>query len=250
MDLLLRQGRVSEALETANAWLPGESGTRAELATAARRLHEFGHSGAALGLFAKALEGDGLEAGHRYDLLLRLADIQLGVARWRTLLEAAEIRPEDWPRRRRCIETITREMDRPRFAEVAAMLAEEAQRGENQLAFWLRQAELTDDPAVAGDIVWRLNESGQLTDGQLAWACGLWNGSQRPERVVQVVEARLRAGHDSLEPGVRGELAKAYELLDRPLDARRAWSIERPRFVPVEVQPAGAMGPRRGGGFM
>ena len=90
---------------------------------------------------------------------------------------------------------------------------------------------------------WTVFESGQLPPERVAWAATLMNRAGQFNRVIRVVEARLRAGNTA-DPAAAWQLHLAYQSSERPLDARRAATFDNlPAFRPAPV-------PRlQGGGF-
>lgn len=72
------------------------------------------------------------------------------------------------------------------------------------------------------------------------WACRMWNVAGQPERVIGLLEERLRRGR-GLSDSELVELALAYRQANRPVDARRAETtarIPKPNQGPTPNQRA------------
>jgi len=224
VELLLRLGRNRQAVAAADQWAALRHPGPDSLAAMAELVAGFAETDTADKFFGQAMSAAREDALLRYRLLRRWAAVQSGTARCRTLVEAALLQPAGSEQRRECCDALRRELTTAAHAETAAQLAERA-AADSALAAELRvcQAELTRDAALAAELVWTLHRAGQLGAGRLAWACRVWNDASQSQRVIDVCEAELRAGH-ALPPDAIDELAQAYRAADRHQDARRAAS--------------------------
>ena len=140
-------------------------------------------------------------------------------------------------------------------ADAAALLAAAGQNKviprRDRYAIMLRQAELELSPVEAANLYWRIDEAGYLPSEKLRWACHQMNLAKQPERVIELLERRLRSDAD-VPPPVLSELEAAYLSQQRPLDARRAYEQDPPPPTPPRPPVAtrrnrfapGLMGPR------
>jgi tetratricopeptide (TPR) repeat protein len=228
IELLLRLERADEAIEWLNAW--SENGKRIgeQLAAMAEILARYGHGTTADKLFAKALDNADLTRPRRYELLVRQAEIHTNERRWRILLEAASLQAPDSAQRGQCLAKVLTELDwGVVHAEMAGVLADEAEDLQIRRELRLRQAELTASPAESAEILWGVFKSGRLPESRLAWACRRWNDAARPNYVIQAAENRLRSSHQ-LSHDVRMELAVAYRSQGQLGDSQRASTSDRP----------------------
>jgi hypothetical protein len=108
-----------------------------------------------------------------------------------------------------------------------------------------RQAELTRRLAEAVQIGWQLHAAGQLPRARLPWLCGLSNQSGDSPRVIRELEPLLRQ-NVQLSDAALFELATAYRLVGRKLDARRASTC---LLDTATVDPPPSSAPTRGGNF-
>ena len=81
-ELLLRVGQTNDAIESLDTWRSEGPRPAEQLATMGEILAKYGQKAKADKLFTQALNQGGLEPGHRYDLLVRLANIHGGMRRW------------------------------------------------------------------------------------------------------------------------------------------------------------------------
>lgn len=79
----------------------------------------------------------------------------------------------------------------------------------------------------------------KLSDGEIAWACGLWNAARQASRTIEVLEDRLCRGK-ALDEVELKELAIAYRQANRPIDAQRA-DTTPPPSPPQPPGPPGAV---------
>lgn len=227
IELLLRLERAEEAIEWLMVW--AENGRRLgeQLAAMGEILARYGHGATADKLFAKALDNADLTRQRRYELLVRQAEIHKNERRWRILLEAASLQAPDSAQRGQCLAKVLTELDwGVVHAEMAGVLANEAEDPQIRRELRLRQAELTAAPAESAEILWGVFKSGRLPESRLAWACRRWNDAARPNYVVQAAENRLRSSHQ-LSDDVRMELAVAYRSQGRLSDSQRASTSDR-----------------------
>ncbi|MBX9791557.1 MAG: hypothetical protein K2Y37_21765 [Pirellulales bacterium] len=192
-----------------------------QLSHVADLLVHFGRRDDAEKLFTAALAREGLPADQRYGLLVARSACQVGLARWRTLLEAELSLPGDAPQLGVALASVLGELHQPIDAEVAAQLAAAFDQPRVRWPLVMRQAELTVDAAAAGELWWRAYQSGHLADDKLLAACVAMNDGGRSDRVVEVVEAKIRARHRTA-PHLLAVLETAYRRQGRAADARRA----------------------------
>jgi tetratricopeptide (TPR) repeat protein len=171
VELLLRLRRVDEAEKAAETWGAQAGPSVEELAQMAELLSSHHARSPAIAMLDRALAQDNLPPGRRHDLLLRKASLSDGLARWRLLVQAAEIESADSHPPQRTLDTLLAELHRPQQAEIAATLAAETNDPQLQTALRIRQAELTADAKAAGDLAWEIYRSRRLKDDRLAWAC-------------------------------------------------------------------------------
>jgi hypothetical protein len=194
-------------------------------------------------LFNVALAAKGLPPATRCTLLRRRAEVQRGLARWRSLLEAATLEQRFTPEQTVEFAEVLSELAAPSDARAAATLAQETKDARLRAGLLVRQAELAIDSKVGADLAWQVHEMGRLRTDRYEWACRLWNAADQPQRVIGFLEEKLRRGFTLVEPELV-ELATAYRNARRPVDAQRA-ATTRPAPPPQEPgQPA----PRSSGG--
>jgi len=221
IEILLRLGRHDRAGQ--EAW---SRGTRpetppTEAAELALLLARHGVRETADRLFDAALGAKDLPPSTRGDLLRRRAEVQSGLARWRSLLEAATLVRRTSPERTGEFAQVLSELTAPADAPAAATLAQETKDARLRAGLLVRQAELAIGPKVAADLAWQVHEMGQLPVDRHVWSCRLWNAANQPARVIDLLEERLRRGHALGGPEL-AELAAAYRQAHRPVDAERA----------------------------
>jgi hypothetical protein len=121
-------------------------------------------------------------------------------------------------------------------SDAAALLAAAAKNkgvpAGDRYAILLRQAEFESDPNAAADLCWQVEQAGYLPSEKLRWACHRMNAAKQSDRVVAMLEQRLRRGVD-VSPRVLSELEAAYLALQRPVDARRAYEQDPPPRHPT-----------------
>ena len=218
VELLLRLGRGEAAATAARQWATQNTATPQQLAAIAELLTRYGAHGCASELFDRALAAK-LSVEERCDLLRRRADLVEGLPRWKLLLEAATLQPLGSAHRAACVTSVCNELGFAQF-ELASQLVEQVQASDLRTALRVRQAELAPDGATTAELLWEVRSSKWFSEEHYQWACRLWNDQRKPDRVVEMAEARLRSGVELSLP-VQAELARAYRLLARPRDARR-----------------------------
>jgi hypothetical protein len=240
--LLLQLDRTQEAVATAADWADQARHDPSQLASMAELLADYAQQEPAERLFRLALTGEQLVDTARYRLLRRWAAIRQGVARVETLVEAAELQPAASPERLACLDLAGAELATAAHAETAGRLAAATKDADLAAELLVRQAELSRDRRLAADLAWKVYQSNRLADARLAWACGLWNGTGHASRTIQACEHVLRAGRP-LAAGTAEELAMAYRLAGRVLEARRAATTdEEPAADAARGQPVGLPG--------
>jgi len=125
IDALLHLERIGDAVRAARARAERPETPPGEMAVMAELLARFGQREPADGLFARALGHKGLSEYERRSLLRRRADVNIGLARWRLLLQAALLPSTSADQRDLLVQTVLRELVSPLDAELAGVLAEE-----------------------------------------------------------------------------------------------------------------------------
>jgi Ca-activated chloride channel family protein len=223
VELLLDTRHPEEALARAEARAARPGVEPEELAALAETLNQRGVPVVATRLVQQALGRPEVTDERRQRLLHRRADMESGLVRWRTLLEAMEALPAGSPIRSASAAIILNELNDQRQVELAGILAAEARDSWLKAALMLRQAELYAARAntdAAAEIGWSLFEAQQLPAERTEWLCRQLAASRRHDRLVQVVEARLRSGA-AVEKTLLNSLATAYDVLGQPAAARR-----------------------------
>jgi tetratricopeptide (TPR) repeat protein len=251
VQLLLETRRSGEAVALAQA-RAARKNTRPEvIASLAEALHQWGAVSEASKLIREALADKDLTGKRRQKLLHRRANLETGLARWRTLLEAVESLPSDSNERVGLIHTILGDLTDAAQSEQAGELGNETKDKTAQAAFRLRQAELyllRSNVDAAADIAWKLYETKELPADRFEWLCGRLAAARQDARLIRAVEDALRTGK-TVSPPLLDLLAVAYEAQGRTGAARRARTnahdLKPPPAPPAPVQ--GGIG--FGGGF-
>jgi hypothetical protein len=187
----------------------------------------------------------------RRQLLLDRAEFETGLPRWRTLVEAASLLPEDSNLRQSSVGQVTGEMAKSEESDLAGTLAQETKDPQIAAALWLAQAQNEVQRAnatAAADIGWKLYEEHQLPADRFGWLIIQMHAARQHERVIWFVEDRLRAG-EWVDPDVlQSTLPSAYEALGRTDAAKRARTQPRPPDSPKGQPGRGRLG-GMGGGF-
>jgi len=242
---LLALGRNEEARGLVAAWTDQWPGPPIERVEVAGRLAAHGLKEQAVRVCDQALATPGLTPAVRAELLGRRAEAQVGMARWRTLLEAATLlmpmlekdrgkaarEPLLRSPRPSPFYTLLFELNSAHDAAAAAALAAEAKSPLLRMHLLICQAELTPDPQVAADALQRAATLAPLPDEYVVWACRQWNAVGRPAEVIRELEGRLRAGKRLWEGGY-DLLEQAYRAVGRELDAMRAASSRSLEALP------------------
>ena len=159
-----------------------------------------------------------LAVSDRYALLLRRSTWNTGLARWRLLLEAEQLVPDDSPQRNAALSTVLAELDEPVDAEIARQLAGEFRLPRVHWALVMREAELVVDLAAWPICGGSWDRPTSLTGGgSFPPAAGSTRWAN--PRAISVVEARLRANLDPTAD-LLAQLHESYRGADRRLDAR------------------------------
>ncbi len=262
IEALVGLGKRAEAARALQTWSETPGRSSGQIVAMADLAAQRGLREAAVRLYEKALAEKAMPAGSRRELLRRKADAESGLARWRSLLAAAMLLPEQDPRRAEEVRVMLDELQEPGDAAAAEALAAEAPpaiRG----AILQRQAELTPDPRVAAEILWKAQALDRGFADRTGWWCQTWNHAERPQWVIQFLERQRREGAN-LTLGELVELERAYRAVGRPTDAQRAATtppapppaVETPPLALPPLSPGSpasprsrARGGRMGGGF-
>ncbi len=248
-DALLRLHRVDDATQAADAVLAAHGTTPEVLARLGEVFSGGGRPEQGSDFFARALGTEGLSAIDRQRLLTRQSRWQTGEARWRALLQAAELAGLKTRTGLALADLVLREMRNPTDATVAGRLADEFGDVTFRTQLKLREAELTANRASAADIALTLHDAGQLSADRFEWMIEKASLGGRYADVVRLLEVRLRSGV-RLSDALRQRLIRAYVWLGRTDDARRASSDEREepfRSNPPPQAAATGNGPVFGG---
>jgi hypothetical protein len=199
------------------------------------------------GYLARALGGQDVSAAARKELLIRQARWRKGVARWRLLLQAAELSDEDHRQRGSLVAQIVGEISEPQDVLAAGLLAEEAHDAEVKTLFKLHEAELTLDHQAAAAIALSMQAAGRVPADRFEWLVTTVLQGQRYEEAARLLEDRIRSNR-RLDDGLREKLLQAYKALGWQREVRRAESDgEEEPFK--SAPPPGARQWHGGGGF-
>ncbi|MBI3864156.1 MAG: hypothetical protein HY290_19915 [Planctomycetia bacterium] len=249
VQLLVEAGQLPAAVERARSRLTRDDVAAEDFPALADLLAGAGAQKEARGLITAALAHKGAVGLVRQRLLTRRADFETGLARWRTLVEAASLLPAGSELRPAAITQIVRELAQADEAHLAGNLAEQAKDPQTAVILWLAQAEGEVEHAnraAAADIGWKLYEANQLPVDRYGWFIGLLQAARQHERLIWFVEDRLRAG-DAVEADVLHTiLPQAYEALGRKDAAIRARTHPIP---PAQPDRNNQRMPGMGGGF-
>jgi hypothetical protein len=229
VELLLDLKHHDEALSIAAARAARSDVTSQQLAALAETLYKGRASEVAAKFMRQALEISGGSRKERYGLLLRRADMESGIVRWRTILEAARGLPADSPLRDSAARLLLGELTDASQVEFVEALAAEADDRKLAVQLLVRQAELyvlRANFAAAAEIGWKLFTAHELPSDHFDWLLDRLGAAEKNERLVQLVEERLRTGK-RLEQSQLDAAALAYEALGRPAAARRARTNSR-----------------------
>jgi len=240
VELLVELGRADDVVAAAEQWSSRGDAKAAELVAMAVLVARAERPETADALLRRALSSGQLSSDERPAAIMRRADLQEGLKRWKLIVEAASLLPEDSSARRAWVEALLAELSHPAHAEAAAGLATATDDPSLQVELRVRQAELCSDARQSGQVVWELFKAGRLPPDRLSWAAGLWNQAGTYARTIEACEARLRAGR-ILKWSLSPHLQEAYRELDRPLDARRA-ATEDPEVPPARALSSGSGG--------
>jgi len=244
LELLLDLGRRDEALSLAAARAARRDVTSQQLAALAETLYKGRLPEAAEKFMRQALEISRGSRKERYGLLLRRADMESGIVRWRTILEAARELPADSQLRDSAARLLLGELTDASQVELVEALAAEADDRKLAVHLLVRQAELhalrANFPAAA-EIGWKLYEAHELPEDQFDWLLDRLRAAEKNERLVQLVEEHLRSGK-RLEQSQLDAAALAYEALGLRAAARRARTNSRDFNAPRPRTPLPAAG--------
>src|SRR6185437_15694319 len=135
VQLLLEARRTGEAVAIAQARAARKDARSEEIASLAEALHRWGAVSEAVKLMREALSPNDMQGERRQKLLQRRANLETGLTRWRTLLEAVECAPRDSIERATSIQAVLGELTDPAQSEQAGELGEEAKDKTVQAAF-------------------------------------------------------------------------------------------------------------------
>jgi hypothetical protein len=215
IEALLRLERIPEVRE-----LVAKQADRgaADLNQLARLLTAHKHSDIADQLYGEALSRR-REREERGTLLEARATLHQGPTRWGYSLAALELFGAEF--RERELPSLLAEIRR---ASDVALLAKQVADPDLLRAMIVRQAALMQDPAESAKLLVTALSNGELPDDQLPWAARVLLDGRQAQRLVSLLEDRLRRDKP-LSPEVRELLQRAYESLNRPHDADRAVAI-------------------------
>lgn len=255
---LLQAGRTEEAVSLAKSRAEREGVAPEQVMALAEDLHRAQVSTEASELIQQALAHRDVTGERRLDFLLRRAGLESGITRWRTLLEAIAAVPAESHRRSAIVESLLAEFTSDDTADHAGLVAREARDDAVRTALWLKQADLDvaqSKPAEAAEIAWMLYESHLLPSQRIEWLMIRLYVARQDQRLIQVGEERLRAGHRIGQP-LLDSLAVAWEATGRMNSSLRAQTNSRDfKPAPKRNDAPGRRGPARagmggmGGGF-
>lgn len=163
----------------------------------------------------------------RRSLLKRMADQTKGLARWEALLTAIELAAATTDTSLE-LEGLLSELSQSRDPAAAAALSKLARVPLNRQLLLAAQADLLPNAAAAQEIYLKLHQEGFVfRDGLVAVSTRMLE-AKHPEHAAAIIEAAYR-DQPWLTTMERVLLVRAYEALQRPLDAKRAQSDE-PRW--------------------
>ncbi len=224
VQLLLETGLNAQAVAAANTRALRPDIQPEELVSLAETLHQWGSVTEASGLMRQALASRQISGERRYRLLKRRAALESGPVRWQTLLEAIDSVPGSATHRSESVEAILGDLTDPAQGDAAARLGDDSKNKAVQAALQIRRAELfalRSNAGPAADIAWELYQSKRLPARRHAWLFTRLAAARQHARLVEFVEARLRAG-EKLNPKQLEALAAAYDAAGRPDAAHRA----------------------------
>ena len=195
-------------------------------------------------LIAAALAHPGAAGPTRQKFLACRAGLESGGSRCRTLIEAASLLPADSSERATVIRQLTRELTKAGESGKAGLLAKQTQDAEIAAALWLIQADeevQQTNLAAAADIGWKLHEAQQLPSGRFDWFVDRLHAAGQHERVISILEDRLRAGERVATKVVHSILSAAYDAVGRKDEANRARSDTGPPQPPARPTVGGGM---------
>ncbi len=178
-------------------------------------------------LLEAALARPGLNDATKRQLLIRLAAAEKGLARWRTLVEAISLLPTDSKERPAPIRRLVSEIQKAKEAGQAGVLAEHTKDVQISAALWLTQAEhevQQAKPGLAADICWKLYLAKQLPADRFGWFIVQLEAAKQHDRVIALVEERLRSGATVEHDVLHTTLATSYDAAGRKDAAARARS--------------------------
>ncbi len=245
---LLALGKKDQAAALVAAWTGNWPGSPIDRVEIADRLVAHGLKAEALRVYDQALASPHLAPRVRSDLLRRRADVQVGLARWRSLLETSRLLLEAEEKDKKSapksayqvqeplllplpFRVLLAELNHPDHAAAAEALAAEAKHPLLRTHLLIRQAELTADPELAAAVLQRAAQPGPLPDEYVPWACSRWNATGRHALVIRELEGRLRAGKRLWETHL-ALLEQAYRAAGREQDALRAASSRTLEYWP------------------
>jgi hypothetical protein len=199
-------------------------------------------------LIAAALARKSTVESDREQLLTRRAETETGLARWRTLVEAASLLPVDSPARHKTVGKVFQEIAKTEDPSPASALAEETKDRQIGTALLLAQADFEvrqGNSKVAADIWWKLYEEHELPVARFSLFVSHLHRARQHERVISFVEDRLRNGETVDISVIESVLPLAYDAVGRHNDAKRARTTPRP----VESRRPQDQRMRGGGGF-
>jgi hypothetical protein len=252
VELLLKTGHPEEgiALAEERGKLPGT--TPEEMAILAETLHKGTALAPAAKMMREALARTESTGERRHRLLMRRADLEKGLTRWRTIVEAINALPDESSLRTAAADLILAELTKPDQVEQAGLLANAVNDKLVQAELLLRQADLfvaSSNAAAAADAGWTLYARKQLPAERFDWLVERLRAARETGRLIQVVEDGLQRGL-VLSQSQLDALATAYDTLGRSVDSQRARSNQRD-LKPSQAPAAPArtnFSPRGGGG--
>lgn len=242
IDLLLRNNKLEDAA-TAAKQLDGA--TEAQLLQLAALFASAGMHDIDDSLFERVRQQTQL-TGIDLSLLLsqRANQYPKGKNRWRLLLEAHAVTPEEsFYGRNYLLEMVIDEAETNDDAMILRELASMQKVESVRTRLRLTEADLLDDRKAAGEIVLELMQAGRVPEQHFYWSLKVLEEAGRSAEIVNIVEGRLRKGRP-IDLRTQLVLRDAYAKLGRDADAQRAHDnrfnnvAPQPRPAPARPAPA------------
>ena len=229
VELLLKTGHIDEGVALAEDRGKQPGASPEQMVALAETLHKGAALAPAARMMREALARAESTGERRHRLLIRRADLEKGMIRWRTIIEAIDCLPAESSLRTPSADLILAELTNPDQVEQAGLLAHASNDKHVQAELLLRQADLyvvRANANSAANIGWKLYETQQLPADRFDWLLGRLHEARQDERLIRLIEDGLRRAK-SLSQSQLDALATAYDAVGRAGDAQRARSNAR-----------------------